>query len=135
GDADPRTLDAVVLKLDRGPFARDDDAADARERLALGLAQARGEEGIEPGLERERMVDEREEAQACSRFRQDATEAREREAVDDRDAAVRQPGEQLAGLPERRRGRPREARVERVHADLPAGAGELLDDPPAVDVA
>src|SRR5690606_12720624 len=59
----------------------------------------------------------------------------ERETVDDDDATVRDARQDCARIGESRRGRPGEARIERVHAGAPARLLQRVQDAAIVEIA
>ena len=100
-------------------------------RRSRAAARAR----VETGLERERMMDKRDDRQTRSPRCRARVRAREREAVDHDDAVGRQRGEFRACVAQRRRRRPRETVVERVHARRPAELARPARICAIVDVA
>ena len=85
--ADSRDRHFVGAEKAGRPLARDDDAPDERERAALGALQHARIGFGESGLERERVVDEADDAQTSIFRVEHALEPRERETVDHDDAA------------------------------------------------
>ena len=87
-DADALDGHAVRRERARRPLARADHARHERERGAFRRLEQPRFGRIEAGLERERMMDQRDDGQALRLGVEHSLEPREREAVDHDDAVA-----------------------------------------------
>ena len=136
GDHKPVGADIVLCgERARGHGRRDDDASGEGQRAALAVREPALLAGVEPGLEGQRMMDERNDAQAPGFPLRPLVQHAEGQAVDHEQPAVgqlRQPA--LGFLLDLRRGKGK-AFAERQARGRPVAVGQPGDDPAIIGIA
>jgi len=105
------------------------------KRTALAVLEPVLLANIEAGLERQRVVDERDNAQPAMLALSPFVEQAEGEAVDNNKGAVRLFRQPALGLTLRLRGRGRKALAQRQALDGPTAFAKTCDHPPIISIA
>ena len=105
------------------------------QRLAFAGVELPADSVVQPGFQRQRMMEQRHQPQSIPPRGGDRRHGAQRQTVDDRQHPLRQRGQYLVGLAQRRWSRLRKTGIEPPEFDPPAQRRQSGHDPPVVQIA